>query len=354
MTAQIETDEVEIEAVPEVISLGQHLKNAREQMGLTIQGVADQLNLKPGIIEGIEKGEFDTDISPTFTRGYLRSYARLVNADCDWVLAQFDELDVARQQYFKMQSFSQRTNAEAHNNMLMWISGLIAVVMMSLFVMWWFQKGESLLPDTSSTTINATAETAEQAPLLSESTDQAPVVETDVTTTADPADTQTELALPEVDAVSDMTQETTQASVSDTISADNAQTDSAPVVISETVTDAATDTMTVAQSQLLETVSTTLPVIADPSETAPLDSLTFTFDGDCWVKVIDATNEVLAIGIKRAGKHMPLTGVAPFEVILGAPHVVSISYQGEPLDTSGFDKGQTARFKVPFDSSPSN
>ena len=79
----------------------------------------------------------------------------------------------------------------------------------------------------------------------------------------------------------------------------------------------------------------------------PLATLTMTFSGDCWVNVVDATGERIAYGVKVAGKVMPLTGVPPFEITLGAPHVVSIIYNDQPVDLSHFKPGRVARFTLP-------
>ena len=320
------------ESAPVEISLGQQLKSAREAAGMTAQGVAEQLNLKHSIIEAIDADRFDDKLSPTFTRGYLRSYARLVNADVDAILAQFDRLDVAQQQYFKMQSFSQRTNTEAHNSMLTWISGLIAVVLMSLFVIWWYQNEQSTV-DEPAATMGSMESTPEAAPAVDNA---APVVETAMSDDMPVAETETPAVVMDEVAEAEAAVETPV----ENGAADTAPVDEAPVSEEPPVT---TDELTIAESPAAALIA---------EETDPMAgkvSLEFTFEGDCWVKVIDATNEVLAIGIKRSGKHMPLMGVAPFEVILGAPQVVKIRYQGEELDTSGFRQGQTARFKVPLE-----
>lgn len=89
------------------------------------------------------------------------------------------------------------------------------------------------------------------------------------------------------------------------------------------------------------------PVVKEPVKVT-IDAI-FNFSKDCWIKVTDSSNETLAIGIKKAGHAMTLTGVPPFDVILGAPDAVSITYQDEVLDITKFINGKTARFSVPLD-----
>lgn len=75
----------------------------------------------------------------------------------------------------------------------------------------------------------------------------------------------------------------------------------------------------------------------------------FIFSEDCWIKVTDAANEIIAIGIKKQGSTLIVSGVPPFEVNLGAPNAVKIVYQGNELDITPYINGQTARFSVPLD-----
>jgi len=76
---------------------------------------------------------------------------------------------------------------------------------------------------------------------------------------------------------------------------------------------------------------------------------TFTFTQDCWVKITDATNAVVAVGIKKAGTSIDVSGVAPLEVILGAPLGVQITYQQQTLDISSYISKDTAKFSLPLE-----
>ncbi|MGY0564240.1 MAG: DUF4115 domain-containing protein [Paraglaciecola chathamensis] len=73
----------------------------------------------------------------------------------------------------------------------------------------------------------------------------------------------------------------------------------------------------------------------------------FTFADDCWVSVIDATGETIAIGVKVAGRVMSISGIAPFEIILGAPSVVQIKYADKDVDMSFLAPNSTAKFSLP-------
>lgn len=87
----------------------------------------------------------------------------------------------------------------------------------------------------------------------------------------------------------------------------------------------------------------------DKQSSVPVTQALFTFSQDCWIKVTDASNDIIAIGIKKQGTSLTLSGIAPFEVSLGAPNAVAITYLGNQLDITPYINGQTARFSVPLE-----
>ncbi len=66
---------------------GKKLTVAREGWGLSVQEVADNLNLGVNIIEAVEADEYDKLPGSTFARGYIRAYANLLRIDADELIA---------------------------------------------------------------------------------------------------------------------------------------------------------------------------------------------------------------------------------------------------------------------------
>lgn len=67
-------------------SVGNLLAQARRDLGIEIEKVAERLNLGTEIIEAIEAGE-TTDLLPRpFLQGHIRSYAKIVNLDPNVIL----------------------------------------------------------------------------------------------------------------------------------------------------------------------------------------------------------------------------------------------------------------------------
>ena len=66
---------------------GQKLAAARESWGISVQEVAENLNLSVSIIEAVEADDYDKLPGSTFTRGYIRAYANLLRLNPDELIA---------------------------------------------------------------------------------------------------------------------------------------------------------------------------------------------------------------------------------------------------------------------------
>ncbi|EMW7173289.1 DUF4115 domain-containing protein [Vibrio fluvialis] len=285
---------------------GTLLKEKREALGLTQKQVADRLRLRVTIIQNIEENNFDSDLVATFTRGYLRSYAKAVGLAEHLVLDAFEESVTPEPQEQTMQSFSKKTKREKHDSRIMTITWIILLVIIGMSSLWWWQNNEqdTLKPDQGTEAVSAVADQA-----------------------AAPA---TEEVQPEFNTI-----EPTQA---------EAQSDAQP---SEEPTgdEMAMEDPMPAQEEAVVEPQTTLA--ASTAEATSGDLLTMNFSSDCWVQVKDATGKTLSTGIKKAGETLNLRGQKPLQVILGAPEGVSVTFASEPVDLSGYTSGKVARFTLP-------
>ena len=81
---------------------------------------------------------------------------------------------------------------------------------------------------------------------------------------------------------------------------------------------------------------------------ADISTVVFTFSGDCWVNIYDATGERIAWGVKKQGYVMTVTGTAPLKVTLGKPELATIAFNGKQVDMSSFNAGNIAKFTLPL------
>jgi len=283
----------------EMVSPGAMLREAREAQSLSQDYIAGKLNFKVALVNNIEKDSFDPSMPVTFNRGYLANYAKLVGVDVDDVLASYDALDAASIQRSEMLSFSKETSKQAEHSRVMWLSYLIVAVLIGLTVLWWQQE-------SSQQADNSTSDLSSSADIVSEqnSDELLNVTDTSVAIEALEAPNATDLV------------------ASDTV-------DSVSVITSEEPVDLITSEKTQPQEPEISTA-------------------VFTFNGDCWVNIYDATGERIAWGVKKSGYVMTIQGKAPLRITVGKPELTSIIFNGKPVDMSAFNLGNIAKFNLPI------
>ncbi|MBV6849518.1 RodZ domain-containing protein [Xanthomonas euvesicatoria] len=67
---------------------GQHLREAREAAGLSVDAVAGKLRMPAHVVHALEQEDWQRLGAPVFVRGQLRSYARLLQVDLEPLLQQ--------------------------------------------------------------------------------------------------------------------------------------------------------------------------------------------------------------------------------------------------------------------------
>ncbi|WP_319536292.1 cytoskeleton protein RodZ [uncultured Vibrio sp.] len=309
--------------VPLSIEAGTLLKNKRESLGMTQKQVADRLRLRVSVIEDIENNRFESQQVATFTRGYLRSYAKMVGLDEKVVLTALEQTaDIQpKDQEIEMQSFSRKTKHEKHNSRIMFLTWVIAIVITGISAAWWWQNQQdnSLTQVVTDSSVEAPEPSAEElADIDQMSADELIASEpTDIAaSTGQPVATDQELS----------SAESTEALT--TVSEELASTDvEEPVAVIE-------------EAEVVEE-----PAIIVPEG---MSLLTMTFKADCWIQVKDTNGKTLVSGTHKPGQDVELTGKAPFKVILGAPEGVTMTFASEPVDLSGYTSGKVARFTLPL------
>ncbi|MFH4399596.1 cytoskeleton protein RodZ [Vibrio diabolicus] len=307
--------------VPLSIEAGTLLKNKRESLGMSQKQVADRLRLRVSVIEDIENNRFKSQQVATFTRGYLRSYAKFVGLDEKMVLTALEQTaDVQPQeQEIEMQSFSRKTKDEKHNSRIMLLTWVIGLVIIGISAAWWWQNQQenSLTKEVTDSSVEAPKPTAQE--------------------------------LADIDL---MTAEELIASTPEEVvstSNDVVETSEVPVEQGSDPLLAETENTTSVDSEepvaVIETAEEEQPAPVVPEG---MTLLTMKFKADCWIQVKDTNGKTLVSGTHKPGQDVELTGKAPFKVILGAPEGVTMTFASEPVDLSGYTSGKVARFTLPL------
>ncbi|MCF1427687.1 MAG: DUF4115 domain-containing protein [Shewanella sp.] len=303
---------VEQESRDITVTVGPLLKAAREAKGLTIDDIAERLRLRSSLVRDIEADKFDDISSATYARGYVRNYAKIVDANEYEVIACLAQ-QLPSEAEPAMQSFSHKTARQARDSRLMMVTWLIAIVLAALLVLWWVQKS------TMSTDFDPSRPSAEEV---------AAAVEQGATAAGEPViDT---AALAEKSSAMALTDTPVDAAANE------------PAVI-DTV--AATESPQSNLPSFAEKLPAEFPATTDVADA----SLTVSLIGDCWMKVTDATGKALINGLKEAGRSMTVNGTAPFSLIIGAPQVVTLQYNGDNVSLADYPVGKVARFSLPLE-----
>lgn len=73
------------------LSIADELKAGREAAGYSAEQIAHAMHLDASVITALEGGDFASLGAPIFVKGYLRSYARLVNIDASDIISAYEQ-----------------------------------------------------------------------------------------------------------------------------------------------------------------------------------------------------------------------------------------------------------------------
>nr|WP_113867194.1 cytoskeleton protein RodZ [Brenneria salicis]NMN90886.1 cytoskeleton protein RodZ [Brenneria salicis ATCC 15712 = DSM 30166]RBP61532.1 cytoskeleton protein RodZ [Brenneria salicis ATCC 15712 = DSM 30166]RLM30400.1 cytoskeleton protein rodZ [Brenneria salicis ATCC 15712 = DSM 30166] len=311
---------------------GERLRQARERLGLTQQSVAERLCLKLSTVREIEEGNTPTGLAPTFLRGYIRSYAKLVHLPEDELLPMLDKHVAPKvSNVAPMQSFSLGKSRKKRDGWLMTFTWLVVIVVLGLTGAWWWQNYQAQQQEINSMVDHASSMQAQSegqsVPLMDNSE---PPADSSVSTPV-------ELPLPGV------TPPETLANP-----AMIPPQPASPSVASQPTTPLQPDNNNAALSSVEVAPATETASSENPTPPAASDNaLVMSFNADCWLEVLDASGKKLFSGMQRNGGSLNLNGQAPYRLKIGAPAAVQIQFQGKPVDLSQFVRSnQVARLTL--------
>lgn len=300
-------------------TVGQLLTQARERMGLTQDVVAERLCLKISTVKEIEQDIAPAGVEPTFLRGYIRLYARMVGIpESELKTYMKTEETVTLAKVSPMQSYSLGKKRKKREGWLMKLTWLIVIVLIAMVGVWWWQDHNAQKDELVSM--------ANQNDLI--------LSQQDNNTTPVELLTSTEVV----------------------------STDTAPVAQENTL-ELQTQEPVLATNPITEPVRT-IPLPNAPQSSVALDrtqntetaepvaassqALVLNFTGQCWLEIRDANNKILFSGTKNSGDKLELDGPQPYRLNIGAPANVTVQFQGNAVDLSRFIKAKRpAKLKLP-------
>ncbi|UCP82830.1 cytoskeleton protein RodZ [Pectobacterium versatile] len=309
---------------------GERLREARERLGLTQQTIAERLCLKVTTVRDIEDGTTPADLVPTFLRGYIRSYAKLVHLPEDELLPIVDKQAIPKTiSVSPMQSFSLKKSRKKRDGWLMTITWLVVLVVLGLTGAWWWQNHQAQQAEINSMVDHASSMQAQtegqSVPLIDNSAAQETATPDSVVAPSTPVDLSA-----------------TAAATPSTPASATAPSSQSPSHANAAQPQAAGNVLLGAGA-----VAPAAGTVAESNPVSAAHALVMTFKADCWLEVTDASGKKLFSGMQRNGGTLNLDGQSPYKLKIGAPAAVQIQFQGKPVDLSQFVRSsQVARLTL--------
>tara|TARA_R110002072_G_scaffold299394_1_gene474816 strand:+ start:7024 stop:8040 length:1017 start_codon:yes stop_codon:yes gene_type:complete len=324
------------------LTASQVLRQAREALGISQDQVAQELYLTPNYIRLIDSDEIDKIAKQAFVRGYLRSYAKMVNVDADDVVARFEVSQSGTPQKIEIRGVTQEAVGSTNFTGPVFQTGVLGLVglVVVIALVWYLSSGEE----------EPVVVTSPEATLL-ESGD---AVDEEASQDSDLESFeafQNEINEPASDATLDALN-----------SAEGSEEESTPEPVSTS-----TLTLTTSDKQSILDNMPETPATTDLSELSATgkrisiereegvvrvtaggpDELRFLFTDECWVEIEDGDGDAIYGDLNRSGDELVVSGVAPFEVLFGKAPAVTLEFNGEPIDLAPHTTSvDTAKVKV--------
>ncbi|WP_386697698.1 RodZ domain-containing protein [Lonepinella sp. MS14436] len=299
-------------------TVGETFRQARQKLNLTIEQVAEKVNLRPFVIESIENNQFvQKNIPATFMKGYVRNYGEFLKLPVTlWNGINFG--GTVHNDLNKQGKVRDVVNPHGSNSRWVgWLTALVLLFVIGMTALWWWESYQQTNLERDNLVQNYVS-TEEQNKSIDNSNNIA-------TITVQPA-----------------TEESTLA--------ENSNLDPNQAA---TVTVGTTDSTAQGVSMQYNMNDNTNSA-ASFTENNAQNTVDNAMTGDLQIEVTSATSWIAVRDEKRhnlvtqkeykQGEVITLDGKGPYSLTIGAPSNVKITYKGEdyPLKIDG----RVARIKL--------
>ncbi len=280
-------------------TIGSVLADARSQAGFSQVEIARQMNLTVRTIQALEEEDFANLPGPTYVRGYLHTYSKLVGLDAGQLIRIYNEQNPAEPEHQP----PVRSNRRRRPVVLL-TAAVLAVL-----------AGAYLLLQAPGPQPSVQVPDLEEAPEEKQASPEEALM----------APVDSDISAP-------MLSGGLQSQHMPVTRVDDNESAKPPVEVGAQ-----------AEEQRLVTDG-------QPASGENLKVLTMTFMDDSWIEVRDADMQLITWDLIRSGAALEIKGKAPFEVLLGNSPDVVIHIDGKRFDHSRFHQSdRTSRFKVSGD-----
>lgn len=284
-------------------STGSMLREARENLGLTVADVAGQIKFAPRQIDALEADDFKSLPEAAFLRGFVRSYAKILKLDAESLLANMPSAKAAATELIPSSVDVPFPNGQANRQQnLVWLGAASVLALLVLgFAFWHYrtplkQEMEQAKAQTSATRVEAPVALPPDAKIISE-----PLV---------------------------LKSSTIEPSLHPIAKSRSAEASSS---VSETKTLATARTAKTASSKAASHVPATVTMTAAGTELRT-EELRLVFGEESWTEIKDKDGKIISSQINPAGSELRVEGNPPFSMLIGHAASASLFYRGKQVD----------------------
>ena len=282
---------------------GDVLRKKRENIGLSIDHIGNQLNLDPKLIELLEKNDYEKFNIETYLKGYLRAYAKILDLDSDMVINLYKESNPEKIPEIRpdVKPKLQRNIPDRSVKLFSYIIGIT----IALSILVWYQKNILVQPSEENLMI-------------------------------------TNIKIHENTNINGV--DVTYKIINHTNSWQW------PINKVEKNYESNSDELELVES---EKTQDKIKNIADTNEVSAYniqqsnDTLVLNLTDDSWIEIYDKEGSRLFLDLARGRKNYIINGNSPFDILLGAANNVSIEFNGSSVDIEPYIKFGIARFTLP-------
>ncbi len=116
-------------------SPGEKVRKMREDLGYSVEKVAESLYITAHYVKALEKNEFDKLPSLTFVKGYYKAYATFLGADVDELVSCFVNYKKAFEARDEQEAIARES--ENKSQLLIWMSISGVIVILAIALVFW-------------------------------------------------------------------------------------------------------------------------------------------------------------------------------------------------------------------------
>ena len=326
-------------------SVGSSLRETREQLGMSVNDVANRIKFAPKQIESLEADDYVRLPEAAFVRGFVRSYARLLQLDPAVLLASLpvSHIPTASTQSVKSVDIPMPTAFTARKHNVIWLAAAL-VVALSLAIF-----------DRSTVADKAVMKNAvEPLELPKVETDSAvdPLTASPDNTNDEQADSRKPSSKSAGGVVTTSESKPNQAEVKTEVRSTQETTPRQPAVGVAPVVSAPAQKTAAPQAVASALVhGRPAPAVdVQPRENSGVSgaehALRIELDEDAWVEVKDGSDKLLISKMHSAGSLIRVTGKAPMLVTLGNARAVRLFDNGKKVKLERYTTAEVAKVKL--------